>query len=122
MRTGPLQSRNRLMNKILRIVIVSVIALTVAITCSNLLVDDQAFGQDGRKSSDKKKKNPNSSGDPEEQRKEQERQEEKKVDKTIDPSSISIGTDVVNVEAVVFNKKTGGIFQGLKKENFEIYE
>jgi VWFA-related protein len=110
------------MNKMLRIVIVSVIALTVAITCNNLLVDDQAFGQAGRKSSDKKKKNPNSSGDPEEQRKEQERQEEKKVDKTIDPSSISIGTDVVNVEAVVFNKKTGGIFQGLKKEHFEIYE
>jgi Ca-activated chloride channel homolog len=110
------------MNKILKVVIVSVIALTVAITCSSLLVDDQAFGQAGRKSSDKKKKNPNASGDPEEQRKEQERQEEKKVDKTIDPATISIGTDVVNVEVVVFNKKTGGIFQGLKKEHFEIYE
>jgi Ca-activated chloride channel family protein len=110
------------MNKMLKLVIVSVIALTVAITCSSLLVDDQAFGQAGRKSSDKRKKNPNSSGDPEEQRKEQERQEEKKVDKTIDPASISIGTNVVNVEAVVFNKKTGGIFQGLRKEHFEIYE
>jgi Ca-activated chloride channel family protein len=110
------------MNKMLKVVIVSVIALTVAITCSSLLVDDQAFGQAGRKSSEKKKKNPNASGDPEEQRKEQERQEEKKVDKTIDPATISIGTNVVNVEAVVFNKKTGGIFQGLKKEHFEIYE
>jgi VWFA-related protein len=110
------------MNKILRVVIVSVIALTVAITCSNLLVDDQAFGQAGRKSSDKKKKNPNASGDPEEQRKQQEKEEEQKVDKKIDPATISIGTDVVNVEAVVFNKKTGGIFQGLKKEHFEIYE
>jgi VWFA-related protein len=110
------------MNKILRVVIVSVIALTVAITCSSLLVDDQAFGQAGRKSSDKKKKNPNASGDPEEQRKQQEKEEEQKVDKKIDPATISIGTDVVNVEAVVFNKKTGGIFQGLKKEHFEIYE
>jgi Ca-activated chloride channel family protein len=110
------------MNKMLKVVIVSVIAVAVAITCSSLFVDDQAFGQAGRKSSEKKKKNPNSSGDPEEQRKEQEREDEKKVDKTIDPASISIGTEIVNVEAVVFNKKTGGIFQGLKKEHFEIYE
>lgn len=110
------------MNRMLKIAIVSVIALAVAVTCSSLLVNDHAYGQAGRKSSDQKKKNPDSSGDPEEQRKEQERQDQKKVDKTINPSSISIGTDVVNVEAVVFNKKTGGIFQGLKKDNFEIYE
>jgi Ca-activated chloride channel homolog len=110
------------MNKMLRVVIVSVLALAFAVTCSSLLVDDHAFGQAGRKSSDKKKKNPNSSGDPEEQRKEQEKADQKSVDKTIGPSSISIGTEVVNVEAVVFNKKTGGIFQGLKKEHFEIYE
>jgi len=110
------------MNKLLKVVLVSFIALTVAVASSSLLVNDQAFGQAGRKSSDKKKKNPNSSGDPEEQRKEQERQDRQNVDKTIDPTSISIGTDIVNVEAVVYNKKTGGIFQGLKKEHFEIYE
>jgi Ca-activated chloride channel homolog len=110
------------MNKKLKLAIVSVIALAVAITCSSLLVDDHVFGQAGRKSSEKKKKNPNSSGDPEEQRKAEEREIEKSIDKTLDPSSISIGTEVVNVEAVVFNKKTGGIFQGLKKDHFEIYE
>ena len=38
------------------------------------------------------------------------------------PASISIDTNIVNVEAVVYNKKTGGILQGLKKEHFEIYE
>jgi VWFA-related protein len=89
---------------------------------SGLVVKDQALAQAGRKSSDKQKKNPNATGDPEEQRKEQDRQEEKKVDKSIPTASISIGTDVVNVEAVVFNKKSGAIFQGLKKEHFEIYE
>ncbi len=98
------------------------VVLAVALSVINLLPDDRAFAQAGRKSSEKQKKNPNASGDPEEQRKEQERQEEKKVDKTQPPATITIGTDVVNVEAVIFNKKTGAVFQGLKKENFEIYE
>jgi VWFA-related protein len=110
------------MNKMLRIVIALVIALSVTSSGSSLLVKDQTFAQAGRKSSEKQKKNPNASGDPEEQRKEQDKQEEKKVDKSLPPATISIGTDVVNVEAVVYNKKTGGVLQGLKKDNFEIYE
>jgi VWFA-related protein len=110
------------MNNMLRIIIAFVIALTVGLSVSSLLVDDQTFAQAGRKSSEKQKKNPNASGDPEEIRKEQEKQAEKSVDKSLPPATISIGTDVVNVEAVVYNKKTGGVFQGLKKENFEIYE
>jgi VWFA-related protein len=110
------------MNKMLRLVTAFVIALSVALIGASLFLNDQAFAQAGRKSSEKQKKNPNASGDPEEQRKEQEKQEEKKVDKSLPPATISIGTDVVNVEAVVFNKKSGGVFQGLKKEHFEIYE
>ncbi len=110
------------MNKMLRLVIAFTIVFSVVFGGSGLPINDQALAQAGRKSSEKQKKNPNASGDPEEQRKEQEKQEEKKVDKTLPPATISIGTDVVNVEAVVFNKKTGGVFQGLKKENFEIYE
>ncbi|MCI0337582.1 MAG: VWA domain-containing protein [Acidobacteria bacterium] len=105
-----------------RVAIVFAIALSVALIGSSLFLNDQTFAQAGRKSSEKQKKNPNASGDPEEQRKEQEKQEEKKVDKTISPPSITIGTDIVNVEAVVFNKKTGAVIQGIKKENFEIYE
>ena len=35
---------------------------------------------------------------------------------------ISIDTNVVNVDAVVFNKKTGQIVSGLKKENFAVFE
>jgi VWFA-related protein len=110
------------MNKMLRIVFAFVIAFSVSFSGSTLLVNDQTFAQAGRKSSEKQKKNPNASGDPEELRKEQDKLEEKKVDKSLPPATISIGTDVVNVEAVVYNKKTGGVFQGLKKENFEIYE
>jgi VWFA-related protein len=34
---------------------------------------------------------------------------------------VTITTNVVNVDAVVYNKKTGGIITGLKKDNFAIF-
>jgi VWFA-related protein len=39
-----------------------------------------------------------------------------------EPGVIPIETNVVNVDAVVYNKKTGQIINGLKKENFQIFE
>ena len=93
------------------------VALAAAAVADSFLATDRTFAQAGRKSSDKQKKNPNASGDPDNPQK-----QETKVDKSLPPSTISIGTDVVNVEAVVYNKKTGGVIQGLKKEHFEIYE
>ncbi|MCI0525220.1 MAG: VWA domain-containing protein [Acidobacteria bacterium] len=92
-------------------------AIVTAFIANSFLVTDQTFAQAGRKSSEKQKKNPNASGDPDDPQK-----QETKIEKSIPPASISISTDVVNVEAVVYNKKTGGILQGLKKEHFEIYE
>jgi len=92
-------------------------ALATAFIANSFLVTDQTFAQAGRKTSDKQKKNPNASADPNDPQK-----PETKVDKTLPPSTINISTDVVNVEAVVYNKKTGGVIQGLKKEHFEIYE
>lgn len=93
------------------------VTLATAFIANSFLVTDQTFAQAGRKSSDKQKKNPNASGDPDDPQK-----QETKVEKSLPPSTITIGTDVVNVEAVVYNKKTGGVLQGLKKEHFEIYE
>jgi VWFA-related protein len=93
------------------------VTLAAAFIANSFLETDRTFAQAGRKSSDKQKKNPNASGDPDDPQK-----QETKVDKTLPPSTITIGTDIVNVEAVVYNKKTGGIIQGLKKEHFEIYE
>lgn len=93
------------------------VTLAAAFIANGFFATDRTFAQAGRKSSDKQKKNPNTSGDPNDPQK-----QETKVEKSIPPSSITIGTDVVNVEAVVYNKKTGGIIQGLKKEHFEIYE
>ena len=71
-----------------------------------------------RSQEQKKKKNPNANGTPEEEQK----KEQEKVDKSVPTAAINISTDIVNVEAVVWNKKTGGMLQGLKKEDFEIYE
>lgn len=38
-----------------------------------------------------------------------------------DSETIKVSTSLVNVDTVVFNKKTGQITTGLKKENFELY-
>ena len=35
---------------------------------------------------------------------------------------LNVETDIVNVDAVVYNKKSGQIVTGLKKENFQIFE
>ncbi len=40
----------------------------------------------------------------------------------IDPTIEKVETNIVNVEAVVLNKKTGQIITGLKKGNFAIFE
>ena len=38
-----------------------------------------------------------------------------------DSETIKVSTSLVNVDTVVFNKKTGQITTGLKKDNFELY-
>lgn len=93
------------------------VTLATAFIANSFLVTDRTLAQAGRKSSDKQKRNPNASGDPDDPQK-----QETKIEKSIPPATITIGTDIVNVEAVVYNRKTGGVIQGLKKEHFEIYE
>lgn len=44
------------------------------------------------------------------------------VGKPQDAETIKVTTQVVNVDAVVYHKKSGKIITGLKKENFAIYE
>ncbi len=106
------------MNKISSRILLAFI-VSISLLSSSVLV----FAQAGRQTqSGSGKKNPNAPGTPEEEQKRQEKEAEKKVDKQMSGATITFDTSVVNVEAVVINKKTGGILQGLKKENFEIYE
>ena len=106
------------MSNRIRILTALSVALLIALAFVYLKEGREAHAQAGRKTGENQKKNPNASGDPEEQKK----KDEKQVDKTQPTAAVTISTDLVNVEAVVYNKKTGAVMQGLKKEHFEIYE
>lgn len=53
---------------------------------------------------------------------EQRKQEEEERNAIKDDEVLKVDTNIVNVDTVVYNKKTGQILTGLKKENFSIYE
>jgi Ca-activated chloride channel homolog len=76
------------------------------------------------KGSDKKNQRPDLNKTEEERKidEEKRRQEEEAKNAEVDPDVLTIKTSVVNVDAVVFNKKTGQIVTGLKKENFTVFE
>jgi len=48
--------------------------------------------------------------------------EEEEKNAVVDDEVLKIKTNIVNVDAVVYNKKTGQIITGLKKENFAVFE
>lgn len=53
---------------------------------------------------------------------ERRRIEEEEKNAVIDEEVLKIKTNIVNVDAVVYNKKSGQIITGLKKENFAVFE
>jgi VWFA-related protein len=53
---------------------------------------------------------------------ERRKQEEEERNAIVDEEVVKIKTNIVNVDAVVYNKKTGQIITGLKKENFAVFE
>jgi Ca-activated chloride channel family protein len=61
---------------------------------------------------------------PEEQKKAEEERKAAEEEKNaiVDTAVEKLDTRIVNVDAVVINKKTGAVVQGLKKENFAIFE
>ena len=60
----------------------------------------------------------------EELRKEEEerRRAEEEKNATPEPGVISVNTNVVDLDAVVYDKRSGEIIKGLKKENFAVFE
>jgi Ca-activated chloride channel homolog len=82
-----------------------------------------AFAQSRRQppapTNQKKNKRPSETGQQEE--KEQEPLPQDIVGKPQDAEKVSITTQRVNVDAVVYHKKSGQIVTGLKKENFGIF-
>ncbi len=78
---------------------------------------------DTKKGDDKRNKRPVPKTE-EELKKEEERrkQEEEEKNAVVDEEVLKIKTNIVNVDAVVYNKKSGQIVTGLKKENFAVFE
>jgi Ca-activated chloride channel homolog len=71
------------------------------------------------------KKNPRPTAKTEEEIKKEEEQrklEEETKNAEKDDEVVSIKTNIVNVDAVVYDKKSGQIITGLKKENFAVFE
>ena len=79
---------------------------------------EPSTGGDGKRNQRPKPKTEEELKKEEEERKRRE-EEKNAVEET---GVISVETDIVSVDAVVFNKKTGQIINGLKKENFAIFE
>ncbi len=53
---------------------------------------------------------------------EQRKLEEEEKNAIVDTEILKVDTNIVNVDAVVFNKKSGQIITGLKKDNFAVFE
>jgi Ca-activated chloride channel family protein len=82
------------------------------------------FGQSRRlppTTTDKKNKRPAEPGQQGEKQQPDEQPPPDLVGKPQDAEKISVTTQIVNVDAVVYHKKSGQITAGLKKENFAIF-
>lgn len=103
--------------------------LFITIFVFSLLINSVSFAQ----SRPQRPESPTGNGKPnqrpkpkteEELKKEEERRklEEEEKNAVVDDEIVRVDTNVVNVDAVVFNKKSGQIITGLKKENFAVFE
>lgn len=88
-----------------------------------------AFAQSRPQKSDKppgnQKKNQRPTPKTEEELKKEEqqrKQDEEDKNAIVDEEVLKIKTNIVNVDTVVYNKKSGQIITGLKRENFAVFE
>ena len=103
--------------------IASIFVLMLAVFAPTLALFAQSRPQrpdnpkgEGKKNERPKPKTPEQIKAEEEEKK---RLEEEK-NATVEEGVLEVDTNIVNVDAVVFNKKTGQIITGLKKENFGV--
>lgn len=90
---------------------------------TNVFAQSRTQKSDTTKSNGKKNQRPTPKTE-EELRKEEEqrRLEEEERNAVVDDEIERVKTNIVNVDAVVYDKKSGQIITGLKKENFAIFE
>ena len=99
-----------------------VFAVFAALAFSVTGVLAQSKPQKTEKPTGESKKNTRPSAEDLKKAEEERKRAEEEKNAVFDPTVEKIETNIVNVDAVVFNKKTGQIITGLKKENFVIFE
>lgn len=108
-----------------RLRIVSAAALTVMLLVSTPSLLAQSKPQKGQPPAGSGKRNDRPTPMTEEERlkaEEAKRLAEEEKNAIIDPTVERVEANIVNVDAVVYNKKSGQIISGLKKENFAVFE
>ncbi len=101
------------------------VLLIISLFIFNSIAIAQSRPQKGEtpKSGGKKNQRPVPKTEAELKAEEQRRKlEEEEKNAVVDDEVLKIKTNIVNVDAVVYNKKSGQIITGLKKENFAVFE
>ena len=102
---------------------VLIIAVFCAFGTATLFAQSRPQKGDPPKSGGKKNERPVPKTEEELKAEEERRKiEEEEKNAIVDDEVLKIKTNIVNVDAVVYNKKTGQIVTGLKKENFAVFE
>jgi VWFA-related protein len=102
-----------------------IVLLIVGLFVFNSIAIAQSRPQKGEppKSGGKKNQRPAPKTEAELKAEEERRKlEEEEKNAVVDDEVLKIKTNIVNVDAVVYNKKSGQIITGLKKENFAVFE
>src|SRR5258706_7968087 len=99
------------------------LAVVFAFSCSAVLAQSKPQKVEAPTGSGKKNSRPVPMT-PEEQKKadEEKKRLEEEKNAVVDPTVEKVESNIVKVDAVVYNKKSGQIVSGLKKENFAIFE
>lgn len=112
-------------NRIIRVVLSSAFSLALLVPGFRMPVSAQSKPQKPTTTTGDGKKNQRPVPLTEEERKkleEEKKRAEEEKNAVYDPNIEKIETNIVTVDAVVLNRKTGQIVNGLKKENFAIFE
>lgn len=96
--------------------------LAICVFCAAPPVLGQSKPQKPTQTSGDSKKNNRPSDDDLKKAADEEKRKEEEKNTIVDDTVEKIVTNIVSVDAVVINKKSGQIINGLKKENFAIFE
>ncbi|NNF00850.1 MAG: VWA domain-containing protein [Pyrinomonadaceae bacterium] len=107
-----------------RISVILVVAIALVLGISTISLAQSRPQRPQQKSGNDKKNRRPTPKTPEELAAEEEHRKLKELEKNavVDDEVLEIDTNLINVDAVVYNKKSGQIVTGLTKENFAVFE